>query len=194
MTPDDYDTAKEYAEDWCGPCKELDVVTVEGVDGDEIEIHYMKDKEFGFTYQVEVTDRKYSTSRKPYPSYVCPDFDYHYIMAFLDEDYLSDVVQKYELTIEVDEPREAYTEGLLVAEYATIDFYTELELTQDEIDDILGTTYYGLEDFDERKHFTKNEYSHCVFFHVYCAPSERDKELGRKYGGGNGKYGFKYEK
>lgn len=194
MSKGSYDSAKEYAEDRCGPCKEVDVEEVTLEDGSEVEIHYMKDKEYGFTYQVIVTYRKYATSRKPVPSYICEDFDYYYLLEFLDEDPLEDIVEKYDLTIELNEPEDGVNEGVYLYYSPTMKFWTDLELSQDEIDDILSTAYYALEDFDDRQRFTENAESHSVFLHVFCAPSERDKELGKKYGGGSSRFGYRYER
>ena len=44
----EYGSALEYAEKWCGPCKEVDSYEAD----DDLVIHKMKDKEYRFTYVV----------------------------------------------------------------------------------------------------------------------------------------------
>ena len=52
--PSGYKTAKDYAEVWCGPCKEIDSFTAaEHDDGSKVEITVFEDTEYGFTYRVD---------------------------------------------------------------------------------------------------------------------------------------------
>ena len=46
--PSGYKTAKDYAEVWCGPCKEIDSFTAaEHDDGSKVEITVFEDTEYG---------------------------------------------------------------------------------------------------------------------------------------------------
>ena len=191
--PYGYKTAEAYANGWNGPCEEIGMKTVQGVDKD-IEIHYMKDKEYGFEYQVEVIYYEYSTSPKPQPYFYCEDFDYYYLQEFLKEADFSKIEEKYELTIEVKELEPAYTEGIYMTYIPSIDFTTELQLSDEDINEIMTTAYDALQDFDsEREHYTRSEYCESVYLHVYCTPTEEQAANGIVRGGNYGRYGYKYE-
>ena len=155
----------------------------------------MQDKEYGFEYQVEAMYFDYATTSTPEPSYTYGNFDYEYIKVFLDETDFSDLVDKYDLTVELEEIGLSYDGNLYDAFYTpTINFRTDEELDEDEINEILSYTYYALQDFDKkREHFTRNEYCKTVYFHVWCAPSEKDKSLGRVRGGDHDVFGYRTE-
>ena len=192
--PYGYKTGKDYAEVWCGPCKQLDHYTAsEHDDGSRVEVYTMEDKEYGFTYQVEAYYTKVS-SYEPDANYLSEDFDYQYLKVFLDETDFSDLIDKYELDIVLEEPQPAKTEGLYMFYNPTIKFYTDLQLSEDDNAEIMQFTYDSLQKFDaKRKHFTRNESCSSVFLHTYCAPSEKEAALGKKYGGESGRYGYKYK-
>lgn len=191
--PYGYKTGKDYAEVWCGPCKQLDHFTVtEEDDGSRVEAYIMEDKEYGFTYQVEAYYTKVS-SYEPQANYLSEDFDYQYLKVFLDETDFSKLVEKYELNIVLEEPQPANTEGLYMFYNPTINFYTDQQLSEDENAEIMQFTYDSLQDFDaKRKHFTRNDSCSSVFLHIYCKPSEKEAATGKVYGGASGRYGFKY--
>ncbi|MBO7339584.1 MAG: hypothetical protein J6U66_05900 [Lachnospiraceae bacterium] len=99
------------------------------------------------------------------------------------------------MTVEVEEIKLGFDGKLYDPFYSPkINFRTERELSDDEVNDILGRTYYALQEFDEsRGHFSRNEYCKTVYFYVWCAPSEKDKSLGRVYGGDHGIFGYSTE-
>ena len=189
-----YDDAEDWATYWCGPCRQLDMKTVPG-DPHDIEIYTMKDKEYGFEYQVEAMYFDYATSSRPEPSYTYGNFDYEYLKVFMEETDFSELIEKYDLTVEIEEITLSQDGEFYNAFYTpTINFNTELELDEDEIQEILSFTYYALQKFDEeREHFTRNDYCKTVYFQVYCAPNERERELGRVRGGDHGIFGYRTE-
>lgn len=189
-----YDDAKDWATYWCGPCKQLDKETVPN-DPHDIELYTMKDKEYGFEYQVEAMYFDYSTSIKPEPSYTYGNFDYEYLKVFMEETDFSDLIEKYDLTVELEEITLGQDGKLYNAFYSpTINFNTDLELDEDDINEILSFTYHALQDFDKkREHFTRNEYCKTVYFYVWCAPSEHERELGHVRGGDHGIFGYRTE-
>lgn len=184
-----YDDAKDWATYWCGPCKQLDMKTIPDEPRDT-EVYTMKDKEYGFIYQVEAN---YIDSNQP--TYTYGNFDHEYIEVFLDETDYSDLIGKYDLKIELKDIDLNYDGETYSAFYhPEIEFRTERNLTNDEMKEILEFTYYALKDFDaERQHFTRNDYCKYVSFSVWCAPSEKDKSLGRVYSTSSGMFGYETE-
>ena len=176
-----YDDAHEWATYWCGPCKQVDMDTVPNEPHD-IELYTMKDKELGFKYQVSAMYMDYATSLTPEPSYSYGNFDYEYMQVFLDETDFSEIVDKYDLTIELEEIEFGHDGETYDPFYnATVNFNTERQLDEDEMHEILEFAYDALRDFDEREHFSRNQYCKEAYFYVWCAPSDRDRELGHKY-------------
>ena len=192
--PYGYKTAKEYADVWCGPCKELDSYTAqEKEDGSKVVVTTLEDNEYGFTYQVEAYYTKLSSSRTMEANYLSEEFDYKYLQVFLERTDFSELVEKYELEIVLDPPKPAKTEGLFMFYNPTLDFRTERELSEEERKEIMDFAYYSLKQFDqERQHFIRNAACSSVFLHIYCKPSEKEASRGMKYGGSNGRYGYKY--
>lgn len=188
--PSGYKTAKEYAEVWCGPCKEIDSFTaVEHDDGSKVEITVLEDTEYGFTYRVEALN---SAQHKRYWNYVSGEFDYEYVKEFLKETDYSELIDKYDLRIEQNELQPAKTEGMVLLYNPTIKFYSEQVLSQEAQNEILSFTYYALEEFDKtRKHFTRTYACTSVYMHIYCTPTEEEAANGKKYGGESGRYGYK---
>lgn len=191
--PYGYKTAKDYAEVWCGPCKVIDEFTAaEHDDGSKVEITVMEDTEYGFTYRVEAMN---TAQHKKDWNYTSGEFDYEYLKVFLEKTDYSELIDKYDLTIEQSETEPAYTEGMIMPYLATINFYSGKILTQEEQSEILGFTYDALEEFDkDRKHFTRVYACPSVYMHIYCQPTEKEAETGKKYGGESGRYGYKPEK
>lgn len=189
-----YDDAKDWATYWCGPCEQISVQVVPDEPHDK-EYYVMKDLEYGFEYQVSALYIDYAYSSKPEPSYSYGDFDYRLLQVFLDGTDFSDLIDQYDLTVEIEEIRRGADQILYDPFYSPkINFRTERELSDEEVNDILGFTYYALQKFDEpRGHFSRNEYCKTVYFYVWCAPSEKDKSLGRKYGGSHGVFGYNTE-
>ena len=150
----------------------------------------MEDEEYGFVYQVEVS---YPEASKSYhnPSYLVCDFEYFYMQEFFNETDYSELIDKYDLTIEIDERKLTKVEGLYAPYTPHIKFYTDLELTKEETDEIMEFTYNSLKAFDKRDYYF-NELETIVFFAVYCAPNEKERERGLKYGGDSGSYGSNY--
>ena len=192
-TPYGYKTAKDYAEVWCGPCKVIDEFTAaEHDDGSKVEITVMEDTEYGFTYRVEAMN---TAQHKKAWNYMSGEFDYEYLKVFLEKTDYSELIEKYDLTIKLSEPEEAYTEGMIKLYLATINFYSGKILTQEEQGEILGFTYDALQEFDkDRKHFTRVYACPSVYMHIYCQPTEKEAETGKRYGGESGRYGYKPEK
>ena len=192
--PYGYKTAKEYADVWCGPCKEIDSFTaVEHEDGSKVVVTTLEDEEYGFTYQVEAYYTKLPSSRNPEANYLSEDFDYQYLLVFLEKTDFSKLVEKYDLELVCDPPKPANTEGLYMFYNPTIDFRTERELSDEERKEIMQFTYDSLKEFDKvRHHFTRNESCSSVFYHIYCKPSEEEAARGIKFGGESGRYGYKH--
>lgn len=192
-SPYGYKTAKDYAEVWCGPCKEIDSFTaVEHDDGSKVQITVMEDTEYGFTYRVEALN---TAQHKKDFNYTSGEFDYEYLKVFLEKTDYSELIDKYDLTIEQSETEPAFTEGMIMPYLATINFYSGKILTQEEQSEIFGFTYSALEEFDkDRKHFTRVYACPSVYMHIYCQSTEKEAANGKKYGGESGRYGYKPEK
>lgn len=189
-----YDDAKDWAKYWCGPCKQLDMETVPNEPHD-IEIYIMKDKEYGFKYQVEAMYMDYATSLTPEPSYTAASFDYEYLKVYLDETDFSEIVDKYDLTIELEEIRMSYDGKCYDPFYSPhINCRTDRELNSDEKKEILSFVYNTLKDFDkDRGHFTRNEYCKDVYFYVWSAPSASEQANGQVKSSEHGIFGYRSE-
>ena len=182
-----FDTAKEFAEYWCGPCEEVDEYTVETSYGDVI-VHKMQDTEFGFVYSVEERVEEYTTG--VYSNYSTNDFSYYYLQTFLEQADLDDIISEYSLTVELAELQESATEGLPGFFQPSIDIYTDLTLTEYENDLILETFVDALEDFDVRGDYTREDDNALVFFELHSAPSAEESENGFYYHTDNRIYGY----
>ncbi len=191
--PYGYKTAKEYAEVWCGPCKEIDSYTAaEHDDGSKVKITVLEDKEYGFTYRVEALN---TAQHKNDWSYVSGEFDYEYLKVFLEETDYSELIDKYDLRIEQSQLEPAKTEGMVMPYNATIKFYSDQVLTMEQQAEIFDYTYSSLEEFDKkRQHFTRTYSCTSVYMHIFCKPTEKEEATGKKYGGESGRYGYKYKK
>ena len=192
--PYGYKTAKEYADAWCGPCKEIDTFTaLEKEDGSKVVVTTLEDEEYGFTYQVEAYYTKLASSRSMDANYLSEEFDYKYLQVYLEKTDYSELIEKYDLQIVLDPPKPANTEGLYMLYNPTLDFRTDRELSDEERKEIMEFAYYSLKQFDDnRKHFIRNAACSSVFMHIYCKPSEKEAARGMKYGGTSGRYGYKY--
>ena len=190
--PSGYKTAKDYAEVWCGPCKEIDSFTAaEHDDGSKVEITVFEDTEYGFTYRVEALN---TAQHKNYWNYESSEFDYEYVKTFLEQTDYSELIDKYDLRIEQNELLSAKTEGMVMPYIATIKFYSDKVLTTEEQNEILGFTYSALEEFDKtRQHFTRTYACTSVYMHIFCTPTEKEAATGKKYGGESGRFGYKYK-
>ena len=182
-----FDTAKEFAEYWCGPCEEVDEYIVETSYGDVI-VHKMQDTEFGFVYSVEERVEEYTTG--VYSNYSTNDFSYYYLQTFLEQADLDDIISEYSLTVELAELQESATEGLPGFFQPSIDIYTDLTLTEYENDLILETFVDALEDFDVRGDYTREDDNALVFFELHSAPSAEESENGFYYHTDNRIYGY----
>ena len=189
-----FETAKDFAEYWCGPCEEVDVYTVQAAgNGSDIEVHVLKDNEYGFEYTVNKYYAEYNGKKYNTPTYICHDFDYYYLQEFLNATDYSELADKYDLTIELEELRPSATEGVYDTYFSTINIYSDQQLTDAQLDAIFDFTYDALQEFDVRKHFTKNEYCNRVCISIYCAPTEEEAANGYVYGGDMAYYGYAAE-
>ena len=182
-----FNSAKEWAEYWCGPCEQLDMRR-EDCDADDyyeyIEYYTMEDSEYGFTYTVNAYYRTYGSSlNRPKADYSCYDFDKYYMQEFIRATDFSPVADKYDLSIEINDD----DNGIYLPR---ITLETDLELTDEEAGEILTFTYYRLEEFDQRRHFTMNEYCTSVGIHLYCAPTQEQREAGIPHNGWSRTYGY----
>ena len=189
-----YDDVQDWATYWCGPCEQLSMETIPHEPYD-IELYTMKDKEYGFQYQVEAMYEDYSTSTSPYPSYTSGSFDYEYLKVYLEKTDFSDLIDRYGLTIEQEEIRTTNDGRSYDPFYSPqIDFHTDRILSDDEFNEILGYIYSSLQDFDRsREHFTHSDYCKTVYFYVWCAPTEEDKALGKVRRSEHGIFGYRTE-
>ena len=186
----DFSSAKEYAEYWCGPCEEIDSHSFT-LDGDEITIHTLTDSEYGFTYTVREEIKQNSGKRKQNVSYACEDFDYYYVKEFLNQTDLSSVTDKYDINIEINELKPGATEGYYFTYVPTIKLSTKVAITDEEGNEIMQFIYDSIQSFDSRKRFTKDSRSTSVFFDLYSAPTDEDKNAGKENHSLHGKYGYK---
>jgi len=185
-----FDSAEDYAGYKFGPCKEKDSRLIKGESSD-VELHTMEDTEYGFEYQVEALLMNYSTSLTPYATYNSEDFYYYYEEEFLKRADLSSITEDYKLTFELEELKPAYTEGMYMPYTNTLTVRTDMELTDEAVEEILKTVMDELERFDrDRQVFTKDPTSKSVWINIFSAPTEKDRSLGRKYGGGSRVYGY----
>lgn len=184
-----YDDAEDYANWWCGPCEEVNMKTVPNEPYD-IELHYMQDKEFGFTYQVSATYQDYSTSIKPEPTYDSSEFEYLYLKTFLETADLKDITERFGLVFEQDEPG---TSGAKFMYYVpSFDIDTEQVLDDSEFDEIMSKVYTELEKFDaKREHYTRSDYCHGVHYTLFAGPSEEYRANGKFHNSARGYYGYK---
>ena len=183
-------TAKEFAEFWCGPCDATESHTLT-IDDDDILIHKFTDSDYGFTYTVEERYTKYSNKSKPVVSYYCRDFDYYYLKAFLDKTDLSEITDKYEITIKQDELIESKNKDIYNIYIARFSMWTEKEISDLEGNRIMETVYNALDAFDSRDHFTKDPDCTALFFELYCAPREEEAAVGTPHHIFSGRYGYK---
>ena len=182
-----FGSAKEWAEYWCGSCEQLDMRR-EDRDADDyydyVEYYTMKDSEYGFTYTVTALYKRYgSIFNKPKADYSCYDFDKYYMQEFMRATDFSPIADKYDLSIDInDEDNSIYLPGITM--------WTDLELTDEEAGEILTFTYYRLEEFDQRRHFTMNEYCTSVGVQLHCAPTQDQREAGIPHNGWSRMYGY----
>lgn len=182
-----FDTAKEFAEYWCGPCEEVDEYTVETSYGDVI-IHKMQDTEFGFVYSVEERVEEYTTG--VYSDYSTNDFSYYYLQTYLECADLENIIDEYSLTVDIDEISESATEGLTGFYMPGVDIYTDLLLSDSECDLILDSFVDEFEAFDVRGNFTREYDNAVVFFHLYSAPTAEEQQNGYYHHSEDRTYGY----
>ena len=182
-----FGSAKEWAEYWCGPCEQTDMRKEDRGDGDYYdyaEYYTMRDLQYGFTYTVNALYRKYGSSlNKPSANYSCADFDEPYMKEFIKTADLSPVADKYQLTTDINATGEVYYVPML-------EFETDLELTDEQANEILTFSYEKLEEFDQRRHFTKNENSSAVKVCLFYAPTEEQKASGIPHNSKSRTYGY----
>lgn len=181
----EFKDAEEFAEYWCGPCKEVDSYQV-----NDFTVHEMEDKEWGFTYAVyELWVDRGDTGIKDV-SYTAEEFSYYYLQTFLQEADLDDLLAEYDITLDAGELQISEATGLTFSYIAEINIRTDRTLTDDEAADIMIRVEDALEDFDEREFFTKSVYTSEVFLTIWSAPWEKDTEVGAKYHTWNSVYGY----
>ena len=182
--------AKEFAEYWCGPCEEIESYTVIAGNA-EVIIHKFTDTEFGFTYTVEERYHEYSNKSKPVASYYCRDFDYYYLKEFLSRTDLSQVTNKYDITIEQDELIETKNKDIYNIYFNGISMWTDRSLTDAEGSEVMEFVYNALDSFDTRDHFTKDPNCTSVSYALYCAPREEEAAVGTPHHMFSGRYGYR---
>ncbi len=179
----EFKDAHEFAEYWCGPCKEVDSYDVNGLIA-----HEMKDKEWGFTYIVYEGYYERGDTGIMDVYYTAETFSYYYLQTFLEEADLDEYLEENELTLDCGD---LYTWKTGVISYtAELNVRTERTLTDDEAQEISTTVIDALADFDDRDFFTKSENTSEVFFTIWSAPWEKDTEVGAFYHTWTGVYGY----
>lgn len=181
----EFKDAEEFAEYWCGPCKEVDSYKV-----NDITVHEMKDDEWGFTYAVyEMWVERGDTGIKDV-SYTAEEFSYYYLQTFIEESDLDEYLEENGITLDAGELQISDVTGLSFGYYAKININTDRLLTDDEAAEIMSKIEDALKDFDEREFFTKSVYTSEVFITIWSAPWEKDTEVGAKYHTWNAVYGY----
>ena len=173
----EYGSALEYAEKWCGPCKEVDSYEAD----DDLVIHKMKDKEYRFTYVV--SELRMTSSIYKYSVYNVEDFCFYYLQEFMDEADLEDIIDEYDLTIEVEEPKEnTHGQPELVSYSPKIMITTDMLLSEEDNSAIASELIDELEDFDsDREVFTQKDSSSCVFIEIRSQAWDNDTSTGRRW-------------
>ena len=179
-----FDDAHDYAEYWCGPCKEVDTYSPK----DGLIIHKMKDKEYKFTYYVSEIETSYTFSS--YSTYNIEDFGYYYLLEFLEEADLDAMIDEYDLTNEVDEPYRPNDERPELCNYTPkIVISTDLTLSKSDSKKIANAILDGLEEFDsEREVFTREDDNTYVGIEIRSAAQPED--LGARWHLEMTTYGF----
>ncbi len=179
----DFKDAHEFAEYWCGPCKEVDSYKVNGLIA-----HEMKDKEWGFTYIVYEGYYERGDTGIMDVYYTAETFSYYYLETFIEESDLDEYLEENGLTLDCGEIHKWDT-GVL-SYIAELNINTDRTLTDEDAEEISTTVIDALAEFDDRDFFTKSENTSEVFFTIWSAPWEKDTEVGAYYHTWTGVYGY----
>ena len=135
----DFKDAHEFAEYWCGPCKEVDSYKVNGLIA-----HEMKDKEWGFTYIVYEGYYERGDTGIMDVYYTAETFSYYYLETFIEESDLDEYLDENGLTLDCGEIHKWDTGVLSYS--AELNVRTDRTLTDDDAKEISTTVIDALAD------------------------------------------------